>query len=67
MGISLVYEVADESDAPSPPMRLVIEMRFLGHSNLVLAHYHSNSLGTLSIGVLSIPDFVSDGEWNAFL
>ncbi|KAF8849957.1 hypothetical protein BDZ45DRAFT_662416 [Acephala macrosclerotiorum] len=65
--INLVYEVANESDDPSSPMRLVLEMRFLGQSNLVLAPYHGNELGTLSIGVLTIPDAVSDGEWNAFL
>lgn len=65
--INLVYEAADESDDPSSPMRLVLEMRFLGQSNLVLAPYHGNELGTLSIGVLTIPDAVSDGEWNAFL
>lgn len=65
--INLVYEVADDAEDPSSPMRLLLEMRFLGHSDLVLAPYHGNELGTLSIEVLSIPDAVTDGEWNVFL
>lgn len=45
----------------------MLEMRFLGHSDLILAPYNGNELGTLSIEVLSIPDSVTDGEWTSFL
>jgi hypothetical protein len=65
--IQLVYQVSDDAIDPSSPMRLLLEMRVLGHSDLVLAPYHGNSLGTLSIEVLSVPDAVSDGEWGIFL
>jgi hypothetical protein len=65
--INLVYEVADDAEDPSSPMRLLLEMRFLSHSDLVLAPYYGNALGTLSIEVLSVPDAVSDGEWLLFL
>jgi hypothetical protein len=49
------------------PMRLTMELRIMGDSNLIMAPQNGNVHGTASIEVLSIPDVVSDGEWQAFL
>jgi FAD binding domain len=69
--INLVYQIASEKadplDPPPSPMRILLEMRIMGSSNLVLAPQYGNHLGTASIEVLSIPDTVSDGEWYGFL
>ena len=59
--INLTYEDADT------PMRLTMELRIMGDSNLIMAPQRGNTHGTASIEVLSIPDVVSDGEWGAFL
>ena len=59
--INLVYEDTE------PPMRLTLELRITGASDLVMAPQHGNDFGTACIEVLSIPDAVTDGEWEPFL
>jgi hypothetical protein len=59
--ISLVY-----SD-PESPMRLTLELRIMADSDMIMAPQRGNKHGTASIEVLSIPDAVSDGEWQPFL
>lgn len=59
--INLTY---DDHDTP---MRLTMELRIMGDSNLIMAPQHGNRHGTASIEVLSIPDAVTDGEWGGFL
>ena len=58
--INLVY--AD----PSCPMRLTLELRIMGGSDMLMAPQHGNTLGTASIEVLTVPDAVTDGEWYGF-
>jgi hypothetical protein len=48
-------------------MRLTLELRIMGGSDLLMAPQHGNQHGTASIEVLSIPDVVADGEWEGFL
>lgn len=59
--INLVY-----SD-PESPMRLTLELRIMADSDMIMAPQRGNKHGTASIEVLSIPDAVSDGEWQPFL
>ncbi|PQE27132.1 substrate-binding domain cholesterol oxidase protein [Rutstroemia sp. NJR-2017a WRK4] len=59
--ISLCYR------STSTPMRLTLELRIMGSSNLLMAPQHGNTWGTASIEVLSIPDAVKDEEWVPFL
>ncbi|MCJ1438610.1 hypothetical protein MMC27_008000 [Xylographa pallens] len=58
--INLVY--AD----PSCPMRLTLELRIMGGSGMLMAPQRGNDLGTACIEVLTVPDAVSDGEWQGF-
>lgn len=60
--IKLVY-----ADADKTPMRLTLELRIMGGSDLILAPQRGNDHGTASIEVISLPDAVSDGEWMNFL
>jgi hypothetical protein len=48
-------------------MRLTMELRIMGDSQLLMAPQRGNTHGTASIEVLSIPDAVSDDEWAPFL
>lgn len=59
--IKLCYEDED------CPMRLTLEMRIMGDSNLIMAPQRGNKWGTASIEVLSILDALEDGEWEPFL
>ena len=59
--INLCYEDDDT------PMRLTMELRIMGDSNLIMAPQRGNKHGTASIEVLSVPDAVSDDEWVPFL
>jgi hypothetical protein len=51
----------------STPMRLTLELRIMGGSDLLMAPQNGNTWGTASIEVLSIPDAVRDDEWVPFL
>ena len=57
--IALVYEREDT------PMRLTLEMRITGGSDIVLAPQHGNRFGTCSIEVLTTPT-VDDEDWQSF-
>jgi hypothetical protein len=59
--INLCYEDDD------CPMRLTMELRIMGDSNLIMAPQNGNIHGTASIEVLSVPDAVSDDVWGPFL
>ncbi|KAL5638994.1 hypothetical protein ACGC1H_003387 [Rhizoctonia solani] len=48
------------------PMRLALEMRLTGGSNMILAPQRGNNLGTTSIEVLTLPTTPKD-EWQSFL
>lgn len=60
--IRLVY-----ADSDKTPMRLTLELRIMGGSDIILAPQKGNSYGTAAIEVISLPDAVSDGEWMHFL
>jgi hypothetical protein len=47
-------------------MRLALEMRLTGGSNVILAPQRGNDLGTISIEVLTIPTTPKD-EWQSYL
>ncbi|KAH7118729.1 hypothetical protein B0J11DRAFT_591121 [Dendryphion nanum] len=64
--IKLVYAEAETGDDASSAMRLALEMRIMGGSDILLAPQKGNDLGTLSIEVLTLPDAVSDNEWHSF-
>ncbi len=59
--INLCYEDDDT------PMRLTLELRIMGDSNIIMAPQNGNTFGTASIEVISIPDAVTDNEWIPFL
>ncbi|KAH7337903.1 hypothetical protein BKA66DRAFT_479830 [Pyrenochaeta sp. MPI-SDFR-AT-0127] len=64
--IKLVYQDAETGGDPSSAMRLALEMRIIGSSDMLLAPQRGNELGTLSIEVLTLPDAVTDHEWHEF-
>ncbi|KAJ7883079.1 hypothetical protein B0H13DRAFT_2278230 [Mycena leptocephala] len=48
------------------PMRLTLELRIMGASNLILAPQRGNTHGTASIEMLTVPDAAEDKEWVGF-
>lgn len=64
--IKLVYQDAEKKGDPSSPMRLTLEMRIMGGSDMLMAPQKGNDLGTLSIEILTLPDAVTDDEWQGF-
>ncbi|KAJ7203895.1 hypothetical protein GGX14DRAFT_648172 [Mycena pura] len=65
--INLVY--APEYTASvftTSPMRLTLELRIMGGSDMVLAPQRGNTHGTASIEVLTVPDAAADNEWAGF-
>jgi hypothetical protein len=48
------------------PMRLTLELRIMGGSNVIMAPQAGNNL-TASIEILTIPDADRDGEWQDFM
>ncbi|SMR44975.1 unnamed protein product [Zymoseptoria tritici ST99CH_1A5] len=64
--IKLVYEGTEAGKDPSSAMRVALEMRIMGGSDIIMAPQYGNDLGTLSIEVLTLPDAVSDQEWQGF-
>ncbi|KAL3472464.1 hypothetical protein BJX99DRAFT_262252 [Aspergillus californicus] len=65
--IKLVYNDAEDKDDPSSPMRVTLELRIMGGSDVLMAPQRGNNLGTASIEVLTIPDAVADNEWINFI
>ncbi|KAF1344959.1 hypothetical protein BDV97DRAFT_407622 [Delphinella strobiligena] len=64
--IKLVYSDKTNSDDPSSPMWLTMELRITGGSDMLMAPQKGNEFGTASIEILTIPDAVPDGEWQEF-
>ncbi|KAJ7037125.1 hypothetical protein C8F04DRAFT_999443 [Mycena alexandri] len=66
--INLVYSPQyDGWVIDTSPMRLTLELRIMGASNLILAPQRGNTHGTASIEVLTVPDAHADGEWVGFM
>ncbi|KAF2144536.1 uncharacterized protein K452DRAFT_245458 [Aplosporella prunicola CBS 121167] len=61
--IKLVYSY----DRGEAPLRLTLELRITGGSDMLMAPQQGNALGTASIEVLTVPDAVSDNEWREFM
>jgi hypothetical protein len=59
--INIVYNRTDS------PMRFVLEMRIMNGSDMIMAPQRGNDLGTASIEVLTLPDSVTDDEWQPFI
>lgn len=56
--INLVYEEAKHGNPfDNSPMKLLLEMRIIGKSDLILAAQHGNTMGTCCVGVLSVPKY----------
>jgi len=58
--IHLVYGSA------ASPLRLTLEMRIMADSNIVMAPQRGNTHGTVAIEVSTVPDIVSDDDWQPF-
>lgn len=58
--IGLVYSSADS------PMRLAMDMRITGGSDIIMAPQRGNNLGTVAIEVGSVTDTVTEEEWYGF-
>lgn len=58
--ISLVYS------SSASPLRLSLEMRIMGDSNIIMAPQRGNTHGTVVIEVGTVPDVVRDEEWGPF-
>jgi hypothetical protein len=65
--INLVYADEENQGSSSSPMRLTLELRIMGGSDVVMAPQYGNKFGTASIEVITVPDTVTDGEWKFFL
>ncbi|KAJ7195663.1 hypothetical protein GGX14DRAFT_527054 [Mycena pura] len=65
--INLVYAPEYTASAhATAPMRLTLELRIMGGSDMVLAPQRGNTHGTASIEVLTVPDAAADKEWAGF-
>lgn len=60
--IKLVYREAENERSP---MRLVLELRIMGGSDMLMAPQYKNDLGTASIEILTVPNAVPE-QWEAF-
>lgn len=58
--IAIVY-----SD-PKGPMRIALEMRIVGSSDIIMASQTNNTFGTASIEVLTTMAGADDGTWAPF-
>ncbi|KAK7954106.1 hypothetical protein PG996_014992 [Apiospora saccharicola] len=63
--INLVYN--DYEKNGTAPMRVTLEMRIMGGSDVLMAPQYGNKWGTASIEVITIPDADKDGEWHDFV
>ncbi|KAF1988851.1 hypothetical protein K402DRAFT_452593 [Aulographum hederae CBS 113979] len=64
--INLVYEFSENEKKPSCPLRLGLEMRITGGSDIIMAPQYANSLGFVSVEVLTIIDTCEETEWKRF-
>lgn len=58
--IDLVYRSANS------PMRLAMDMRITGDSDMIMAPQRGNSHGTVAIEIGSVTDTVTEEEWQTF-
>jgi hypothetical protein len=58
--VDLVYRSANS------PMRLAMDMRITGDSDIIMAPERGNSHGTVAIEIGSVTDTVSEEEWQTF-
>lgn len=58
--INIVYGSANS------PMRLAMDMRITGGSNILMAPQRGNDHGTVAIEIGSIVDTVSEDDWHTF-
>ena len=60
--IKLVYEEAEDGRSP---LRLTLELRIMGGSDMLMAPQKGNNCGTASIEILTLPNAVPE-QWEAF-
>jgi len=53
-------------DDPKAPMRMALEMRIMGDSDLIMAAQTNNTFGTVSIEVLTTMAAAAEGVWEPF-
>ncbi|KAI5276503.1 hypothetical protein E4T47_00571 [Aureobasidium subglaciale] len=58
--VNLVYSSANS------PMRLAMDMRITGDSDIIMAPQRGNSHGTVALEIGSVTDAVTEDEWQAF-
>ena len=58
--VSLVYSSANS------PMRLAMDMRITGDSDIIMAPQRGNSHGTVALEIGSVTDTVTEEEWQTF-
>ena len=63
---SLIRTLTLKGKKKHAPMRLTLELRIMGGSDLIMAPQAGNNL-TASIEVLTVPDAQQDGEWASFM
>ena len=63
---SLIHTLTRRDNAKNTPMRLTLELRIMGGSDLIMAPQAGNDL-TASIEVLTVPDAQQDDEWASFM
>ena len=51
---------------PKAPMRMALEMRIMGDSDLIMAAQTNNTFGTVSIEVLTTMAAAAEGVWEPF-
>ncbi|RPB18434.1 hypothetical protein L211DRAFT_796854 [Terfezia boudieri ATCC MYA-4762] len=51
---------------PAAPMRLAIELRIMGDSEMIMAPQNGNRFGTASIEVVSSMSAMADGSWGPY-
>jgi len=51
---------------PKAPMRMALEMRIMGDSDLIMAAQSNNTFGTVSIEVLTTMAAAAEGVWEPF-
>ncbi|PWW76071.1 hypothetical protein C7212DRAFT_194991, partial [Tuber magnatum] len=52
---------------PEAPMRIALEMRVMGDSDIIMAAQTNNTFGTVSIEVLTSMAAVAEGVWDPFV
>jgi len=52
---------------PAGPMRIALEMRIMGNSEMIMAPQNGNKFGTASIEVASSMSAMADGSWGPYV